>query len=75
MPGPLIRVPQGTEVHVSVHYLLAKTVFIHGLNGHPETDVKVMELAPRDTKDATFSAGEPGTYLYWASTETARILL
>ena len=73
MPGPMIRVPQGTDVHVSVHNLLAKTVFIHGLNGHPETDAKVMELAPRDTQDATFIAGEPGTYLYWASSEPARM--
>lgn len=75
IPGPLIRVPQGAEVHVSVHNLLAKTVFIHGLNGHTEADVKVMELAPGDTKDATFSAGEPGTYFYWASTEAVKIPL
>lgn len=72
VPGPLIRVPQATEVHVSVHNLLGKTVFIHGLNGHPENDAKAIELAPRDTKDAIFTAGEPGTYLYWASTEPAR---
>lgn len=71
VPGPLIRVPQGTEVHVSVHNLLAKTVFIRGLTGHPETDAKVMEVMPNDTKDAIFSAGEPGTYLYWASIEPA----
>lgn len=70
-PGPLIRVPQGTDVHVSVHNLLAKTVFIHGLSGHPETNAKVMEVMPNDTKDAIFSAGEPGTYLYWASTQPA----
>ncbi|MGH9568634.1 MAG: multicopper oxidase domain-containing protein, partial [Candidatus Angelobacter sp.] len=75
MPGPLIRVPQGTEVHVSMHNLLANTVFIHGLNGHPATDAGVMKLAPDETQDATFSAGEPGTYLYWASTEPARIPL
>ncbi len=34
-----------------------------------------MELAPRDTKDAVFTAREPGTYLYWASTEPAKIPL
>lgn len=75
IPGPLIRVPQGTEVHVSMHNLLRKTVFIHGLNGHPETDLKAMEIEPDDTKDAIFSAGEPGTYLYWASTEPESIPL
>ena len=71
-PGPLIRVPQGSRLHVSVHNLLTKTIFVHGLNGHPEADEKVLELAPDETKDATFEPGEPGTYLYWASTAPAQ---
>lgn len=75
VPGPLIRVPQGTNVHVSVHNLLRNTVFVHGLSEHPDADLKVMELKPDDTEDATFKAGEPGTYLYWAATEPGRIPL
>jgi FtsP/CotA-like multicopper oxidase with cupredoxin domain len=71
MPGPLIRVPSGTDVHVSVHNRLTKTVYIHGLNTHPEAGTHVLELGPDETKDAAFSAGDPGTYLYWASTEPA----
>jgi manganese oxidase len=71
IPGPLVRVPQGTEMRVSVHNLLSETVFVHGLNTHPATDEKVLEAAPDETKDAIFSAGEPGTYLYWASIEPA----
>lgn len=75
VPGPLIRVPEQTEVHVSVHNLLSKEVFIHGLNGHPDEDAHVLEVAPDDTKDVSFNAGEAGTYLYWASTEPARTTL
>lgn len=71
-PGPLIRVPPGTELHISVHNLLRKTIFVHGLNGHPDTGATVMEVPPDETKRANFSAGEPGTYLYWASTGPAR---
>ena len=70
IPGPLIRVEQGTKVHVSVHNLLRKTVFIHGLSERPDSDLKVIELKPDDTEDASFNAAEPGTYLYWAGTES-----
>ena len=72
VPGPFVRVPQGTEMRVSVHNLLPETVFVHGLNTHPATDEQVLELDPDATRDATFSAGEPGTYLYWASTKPAK---
>lgn len=75
IPGPLIRVQQGTEVRVSVHNLLPNVVYIHGLNGHPEADVKIMELAADESKEVTFSAGEPGTYLYWASTKPIKVPL
>ncbi len=67
-PGPLIRVPQGTELRVSVHNLLAVAAFIHGLHQHPGKPDDCMELAPGETKEVRFSAGEPGSYFYWAST-------
>ncbi len=68
VPGPLIRAPQGTELHVSVHNFLPVAVFVHGLDEHPGNAKKVMQLAPGETKEARFSAGEPGSYFYWAST-------
>ena len=30
-PGPLIRVPEGTELHISVRNLYHKPLFVHGL--------------------------------------------
>ncbi len=72
-PGPLIRVPQGTELHVSVHNLLPVAVFVHGLDQHPGNGNNVMQLAPGETKEARFAAGEPGSYIYWASTGTVAI--
>jgi FtsP/CotA-like multicopper oxidase with cupredoxin domain len=67
-PGPLIRVPQGTELHVSVHNRLRFAVAVHGLHQHPGSATDYMELAPDETKEARFTAGEPGSYFYWAST-------
>ncbi len=72
-PGPLIRVPQGTELRVSVHNLLAVPAFVHGLEQHPNKGAKILQLAPGETKEAQFAAGEPGSYMYWASTSEGNI--
>lgn len=72
MPGPLLRVPQGTELHVSVHNRLPVTVFVHGLATHPGDGKSILQVGPDETKEARFAAGEPGTYLYWANTSLQR---
>src|SRR5215468_8164294 len=66
--GPLIRVPQGTELRISVHNCLSVPAAVHGLHQHPGKADNPMELAPDETKKVRFTAGEPGTYIYWAST-------
>lgn len=68
VPGPLVRVPQGTRLHVSVHNLLRVAVFVHGLDRHPGNDKNVVQLAPGETRDMLFSAGQPGSYIYWVCT-------
>jgi manganese oxidase len=68
MPGPLIRVREGSELRVSVHNLLPTAAFVHGLDQHPGRPDNSMQLASGEMKEVRFAAGEPGTYLYWAST-------
>jgi len=68
IPGPLIRVPQDTELHVTVHNPLAATIFVHGLEQHPGNEKDFVQLAPGETKELRFSSGTPGSYLYWATT-------
>jgi len=68
VPGPLIRVPQGTKLHVSVHNTLPVAVFVHGLDQHPGNDKNVVQLAAGETRDTIFSAGQPGSYIYWVCT-------
>ena len=67
-PGPMIRVPAGTEIRASLHNLLSKPAYVHGLHQHPGKPDDVIEVAPGETKQVSFTAGEPGSYLYWAST-------
>ena len=66
--GPLIRVLQGTEIHATIHNTLALEARIYGLHRHPGDPNDVLRLAPDENRELHFLAGEPGTYLYWATT-------
>jgi FtsP/CotA-like multicopper oxidase with cupredoxin domain len=68
IPGPMIRVPEGTEIHASVHNLLATSATVHGLHARPGDAKDVFELAPGQVREVRFLAGAPGTYYYWART-------
>jgi FtsP/CotA-like multicopper oxidase with cupredoxin domain len=70
IPGPMIRVQQGTRIKVSVKNTLSfSPVFVHGLNERPGKD-EAIKIAPGASQEFTFLAGEPGTYYYWANTAT-----
>lgn len=73
IPGPLIRVPQNTKIHLSIRNTLPKTAKIAGLNTHPAQAPEALSLAPGETRELQFNAGEPGTYLYWATTSNSAI--
>ena len=72
-PGPMIRVPEGTEIHASVRNTLARgTLVVRGLSapgvaGASDTIV----LAPGERREVAFSAGAPGTYFYRAAVSGA----
>jgi len=66
IPGPMIRIPAGTVVHVTVTNTLSDTtLYLRGLQTHPSHDA-VTALAPRASREFRFAAGAPGTYYYWA---------
>lgn len=70
VPGPLIRVPEGTTLDVTVTNALADTgVTLFGLYGRPAAADSV-RLRPGESRRFRFAAGAPGTYQYGARTET-----
>jgi FtsP/CotA-like multicopper oxidase with cupredoxin domain len=70
IPGPMLRVPQGTMVHATVTNKLDTPLIVHGLNTRPGDSKDVLEIPAGETRERTFLAGAPGTYYYWArSTE------
>jgi FtsP/CotA-like multicopper oxidase with cupredoxin domain len=67
IPGPLIRVPEGTRIHASVSNPLLYPMVLHGFDQRPGNAKDVITVNPGETKEADFLAGAPGTYFYWAT--------
>ncbi len=68
VPAPLIRVPPGTVLQVSVRNTLPdSTLQVVGLAGHPLGSLTPALVPPGSTRTFTFSAGAPGTYIYGAT--------
>ena len=65
--GPMIRVPQDTKIHVTIHNLIARDVQIHGMHSRPGKNDDTLEVTSDATCETTFSAGAPGVYYYWAT--------
>jgi FtsP/CotA-like multicopper oxidase with cupredoxin domain len=76
VPGPLIRVPAGTLLDITVTNQLGDTgVTIFGLTERPATGPDSVRLAPGAVHHFRFRAGTPGTYLYGGRTETQPFVL
>ena len=70
IPGPLIRVPAGTEVLVTVrNAVLNAPLAVQGLHARPlTTPADTLIVAPGTTREARFRLDAPGTYYYWGTT-------
>jgi FtsP/CotA-like multicopper oxidase with cupredoxin domain len=67
IPGPMIRVPQDTQIHVTIHNMIARDVRIHGMHSRPGKNDDTLEVTSGATREITFSTGAPGAYYYWAT--------
>ncbi len=69
VPGPLVRVTQGTTIRLTIVNTLAdSTLVLHGLAGRPEHAGDSLVLPPGARQELRFDPGPPGTYYYWGST-------
>lgn len=72
VPGPLIRVPGGTNVIVTVRNLVPNAMLtIHGLHSRPAIGAAFndsIQLPPGAVRTLRFRLDRPGTYYYWATT-------
>jgi FtsP/CotA-like multicopper oxidase with cupredoxin domain len=71
IPGPLIRVPEGTVIHAFVHNTLPdSSLTVRGLSTRGAAvaaAADTIQILPGATREVRFTAGPAGTYYYWAS--------
>jgi FtsP/CotA-like multicopper oxidase with cupredoxin domain len=72
IPGPVIRVPEGTAIHAFVRNTLTRdTLVIQGFSTRgaaPASDADTIQILPGATREVRFVAGNPGTYYYRGTT-------
>ena len=67
IPGPLIRVPAGTAINLSIRNAVPNTtLMVHGLSADS------IRVPVNDTQRRTFTLSAPGTYYYWGTTSGRR---
>src|SRR5439155_19708203 len=69
IPGPMIRVPAGTEVHADVRNTLGVPIRLLGLQDRGGAQLDTVLLSPGATEELRFRATIPGTYYYWGRTD------
>jgi FtsP/CotA-like multicopper oxidase with cupredoxin domain len=67
IPGPLIRVPLGTEIRLTVTNFLDTMVVIHGLDARRDGELRRLRVAAGSSESVRFPADVPGTYFYWGA--------
>jgi FtsP/CotA-like multicopper oxidase with cupredoxin domain len=67
IPGPLIRVPVGTDLLVTVSNPLDTAAIIHGLGPRRDGVLRPLHLPAGSTRDVRFTADVAGTYFYWGA--------
>ena len=65
IPGPLIRVPVGTEIRTTITNALDSAITIEGLNG-ARTIADTVRLQPGESRELITHATSEGTFLYYA---------
>ena len=67
IPGPLIRVREGTTIALTLRNALGSELKVHGLCTRPSTCDPV-SIAPGASREIRFNLNVPGTYFYWGAT-------
>ncbi|HKG91862.1 MAG TPA: multicopper oxidase domain-containing protein, partial [Gemmatimonadaceae bacterium] len=74
-PGPLVRVPAGTEVRVTLRNTLAKPLMVYGLGERRGLAADSVRVEPGAEREVRFRATEPGTYYYAGKTTRVPVLV
>lgn len=74
LPGPLIRVPEGTEINLTIKNNIAgKPLTLHGFHARPGEAKDSLTVAPGAVWNTRFKTGKAGTYYYKGTMDGRRI--
>jgi manganese oxidase len=68
VPGPLVRVSEGTRLNLSIRNRLDVELVMHGMHRRPGAADDTLHVPAGAVRTVSFVAGEPGTYFYWGTT-------
>ncbi|MEO7986894.1 MAG: multicopper oxidase domain-containing protein [Gemmatimonadales bacterium] len=69
IPGPLVRMAEGTIVAATIRNRLAdSTLVLHGFTTRPGPADDTIQVRPGATRSVRFAVGRAGTYYYWGTT-------
>ncbi|HUQ82946.1 MAG TPA: multicopper oxidase domain-containing protein [Gemmatimonadaceae bacterium] len=67
IPGPLLRAPLGTTVHLTLRNRSDSTVMLSGFRPSWAADRDTVHLAAGATREITFRLDRVGNFFYWAA--------
>ncbi len=65
IPGPLVRVPLGTSISVTVSNPLDTTIVVHGFASRRGGVLDPLTISPHSERTVQFAADVEGTFFYW----------
>jgi manganese oxidase len=77
VPGPLIRVPEGTEIKISIRNKIKTPIALYGFATRlyrPSNRKDSIVINEGETKEISFNAGVGGTFLYTAKDRTDTLI-
>lgn len=75
IPGPLMRVPAGTEIRTSITNRLPSAIILRGLQDHGAAGLDTVQIAVGATRELRFRADAVGTFFYVGRTSPGTALL
>ena len=67
VPGPLVRVPQGTEILLTLRNRTDSALVIGGLRPGFNRTGDTVQIAAGATREVRYRLSAPGTYYYWGA--------
>jgi FtsP/CotA-like multicopper oxidase with cupredoxin domain len=73
IPGPLLRVPAGSELRVTIRNVLDRPIWVRGLEDRSVERLDSVAIAVGASREFRYRASVPGTYFYWGGDGNASV--